>query len=347
MKRRVFIIMVLAGLTVLWLVARSYIFPNPSNVASPGTAVQNKNAPLPTPFEFSELSVYFLRSKTYKSTLGEMEKYSENSGYSAYLTKYTSDGFNINGMLTVPKGKKPPGGWPAIVFVHGYIPPKQYETMKNYFNYVDTLAAAGFVVFKIDLRGHGTSEGEATGAYYSSDYVIDVLNAVEALKSDIDLNPQKIGLWGHSMAGNIILRAFVVKPQIPAVVIWAGAGTSYTGLTKYGISDASFQPSQISSERLKKRQRLMALYGQPNEKSAFWRQVDPVYFLSELKGRLQLHHSADDTVVNIAYSRDINALLDRTLVPHEFYEYANGGHNISGESFNVAMKRSIEFFRKM
>src|SRR5258708_9975588 len=112
----------------------------------------------------------------------------------------------------------PDGGWPAIVFVHGYIDPTIYKTTQNYVAYVDYLARNGFVVFKIDLRGHDKSEGQASGAYYSSYYVIDTLNAREALKVSDFVNPNKVGLWGHSMAGKIYFRRFLVKTNISTII---------------------------------------------------------------------------------------------------------------------------------
>ncbi len=38
-------------------------------------------------------------------------------------------------------------------------------------------------------------------------------------------------------------------------------------------------------------------------------------------------------------------VLDETLVEHELFEYSNGGHNITGSNFNVAMSRSAEFLK--
>ena len=48
---------------------------------------------------------------------------------------------------------------------------------------MDYLAQNGFVVFKIDLRGHGDSEGEPGGGYFGADYVTDTLNAHSALET--------------------------------------------------------------------------------------------------------------------------------------------------------------------
>lgn len=299
----------------------------------------------PTPFPFIEMTIPHLRQRIYTSMLGEREQIADGaSPYTSYVARYDSDGLNIRGLLTIPKGTMPENGWPAIVFVHGYIPPTLYRTKENYVSYVDSLARNGFVVFKIDLRGHDQSQGEPGGAYYSSDYVIDTLNARAALASSGFVDKGKIGLWGHSMAGNVVMRAFAAQPDIPAVVIWAGAGYTYTDLLTYRISDASYRPPLLTTPRQARRQQLRDTYGEFTDSSPFWRQVAVTDYLKDLKGALEIHHAVDDTVVSVEYSRNLMKLLDETDVTHRLYEYPSGGHNISGVNFSTAMQRTVEFY---
>lgn len=299
-----------------------------------------------TPIPFKEITIPYLRQKSYASTLQDPKQIADNGSYKSYLTSYESDHLKINGLLTVPDGDMPKNGWPAIVFIHGYIPPTQYKTLEKYVEYVDYLARNGFVVFKIDLRGHGQSEGKAGGGYYGADYVVDTLNAYAALQSSDFVNHKAIGLWGHSMAGNIVLRSLAVHPNIPAVVIWAGAGYSYMDLAKYGLNDQSYHPPGNISRRANSRKELYDKVGSPSATSIFWKQVAPTNYLKDLKGAIQIHHAVDDPVVNIGYSRDLNALLNDTTVPHQLYEYPSGGHNISGASFDIAMQRTVDFFKE-
>ncbi len=297
---------------------------------------------------FYELTIPYLRERNYKSRLNISEKLSENSNYSSYLTNYDSDGLKINALLTVPIGEAPRGGWPAVVFVHGYIPPKTYQTIEDYSTYIDSLASNQFVVLKIDLRGHGKSEGEPGGSYYSSDYVIDTLNAYSALQNVnsnlVKINPNKIGLWGHSMAGNVIFRGFVAKQNIPAIVIWSGAVYSYEDWQRYGISDTSYQPPPEDSETQRRREELFNAHGRFDPASTFWKQVVPTNYLDGLKGAIQMHHAVNDNVVSVNYSRDLVKILNNTSILHELYEYQVGGHNLAGNSFDQAMQRSIDFF---
>ena len=121
--------------------------------------------------------------------------------YSRFLVSYLSEGFKIYALMTIPNGEKPPTGWPVIIFNHGFIPPDVYVTTERYIAYVDLIARSGYIVFRSDYRGHGNSEGEAGGAYSRPDYTVDVLNAVASVKRHADADPNRIGMWGHSMGG--------------------------------------------------------------------------------------------------------------------------------------------------
>jgi dipeptidyl aminopeptidase/acylaminoacyl peptidase len=302
--------------------------------------------PTPSPFPFQEMTIPYLRQRPYNSKLQDLNKLEENENYTAYLTSYTSDNLNIKGLLTIPKGQKPKNGWPAIVFVHGYVPPQDYKTTEKYVAYVDYLAKSGFVVFKTDLRGHGSSEGQPIGAYYSSDYVVDTLNAYNALQKVNFIDKNKIGLWGHSMGGNIVFRSMVVKENIPAVVIWAGAVYTYSDMNNFRISDKSYQPPDPNSYDQQYRKQLYDSYGSFNPNNKFWKQIIPTNYLEGVTSALQINHAEDDSVVPISFSENVMKILDNTSLVHEFNKYPEGGHNISEPGFTQAMENTVGFFKK-
>lgn len=342
MKHLLIVLTIIAGVFFLvWLFKSEVTQTAKSGIVS---LLQN-STPTPTPFPFREITIPGLRARNYQGSLGSLVLYSESQNFTSYLTSYNSDGLKINGLLTKPKGEMPPGGFPAIVFIHGYIPPATYKTTERYVDYVNYLAANGFVVFKIDLRGNGQSEGDASGAYYSGDYIVDTLNAYSALQNSGFVNPAKIGLWGHSMAGNIVFRSFVVKKDIPAVVIWSGAGYTYADLLTYRITDNSYHAPAQTTETANKRKLLTDTYGQFNPNNDFWKQVPGTNYLDGVTGAIEINHAVDDPVVSIEYSRNLIKILDKTSIPHTLYEYPSGGHNIDGASFTEAMQRTVEFFK--
>jgi pimeloyl-ACP methyl ester carboxylesterase len=272
------------SIVIKYVALRLHTAESSAQLVQPTSSPSSPQPPAP----FHELTIPYLRARAYQSFLGEQHLLQKYSTHTSYLTHYTSDGLRINALLTIPNGVAPQAGWPALVFVHGYIPPTLYKTTERYVEYVNALARNGFVVLKIDLRGHGSSEGEATGAYYSSEYVIDTLNAVAALKAASFVNARAIGLWGHSMSGNVVLRSAVVQRDIPAIAIWAGAGYSYKDLQEFGLNDNSYRPPSSSSPSRNRRQQLFQAYGPFDENSTFWQRVVPTRYLNDVQSAFQL-----------------------------------------------------------
>ncbi len=168
------------------------------------------------------MAIESLRKNEYPGGDFVIEKQLANgSNYKQYIASYQSEGLKIFGLLTVPIAEKTENGFPAILFIHGYIPPKQYSTTGNYPTYLARLARSGFVTFKPDLRGHGNSEGEPVSGHYSEKYVVDTLNALSYLKKYAEVDPKRIGYWGHSNGGEIGLRVLVTSPDIRAASLWA------------------------------------------------------------------------------------------------------------------------------
>src|SRR5215207_2925531 len=164
--------------------------------------------------------------------------------YSRYYVSYLSDGLKIYALMTVPTGEKPVTGWPVVIFNHGYIPPDVYRTTERYIAYVDQIARSGYIVLRSDYRGHDRSEGVAGGVYTRPDYSIDVLNAVGSIKRYADADPERIGMWGHSMGGYITLRSMVVSNDIKVGVVWAGVVARYPDLfTRWNPGGRASTPS--------------------------------------------------------------------------------------------------------
>jgi dipeptidyl aminopeptidase/acylaminoacyl peptidase len=267
--------------------------------------------------------------------------------YQQHMVSYLSEGNRIYGLLTIPNTDPPAGGYKAIVFNHGYIPPVSYRTTERYTAYVDYLARNGFVVFKIDFRGHGESEGEPTGSYFSPGYTIDAIAALKSLQTLDFVDPQGIGMWGHSMAGNLVLRAMLIEPDIQAGVIFAGAVYSYDDLVAYGIDDDTFRPvaTPEGSDEPRRSQQIYDVYGRPDSRNAYWQAVSLTENIDFLSRPLQIHHAQDDPVVSVQYSEDLAAELLANGKEYEFYLYEAGGHNLISPYFDQAMLHTVNFFR--
>lgn len=272
------------------------------------------------------------------------------ANYDRYLTSYRSEGLKIYALLTVPWGEKPDTGWPAIVFNHGYIPPEQYRTTERYVAYVDGFARSGYIVFRPDYRGHGESDGEPSSAYGSPDYTVDVLNALASVKAYEDTDPERIGMWGHSMGGHFTMRSMVTTGDVKAGVIWAGVVASYPDLLerwRRRTVAAGVQPDPTPTPRWPRRWRddLLSEYGPPDENPEFWASLSANSYLADLSGPIQLHHGTADDSVPVEFSATLFDQLQAANSIGEYYAYEGDDHNISN-SFSLAMQRSVAFFDK-
>ncbi len=343
--------------------------PLPTATSSP-TATPSPTAtltPTATPTPEHELMIDVLRRRDYPGSELTIERTLEpGDNYDRTIASYLSDGHKIYALLTVPRGFRPETGWPIIVFNHGYVPPDEYETTARYVQYVDYLARSGYIVFRSDYRGHGISEGEARGPYSNSDYVIDVLNGLAAVRTHPDADPGRVGMWGHSMGGYITLRAMVIADDIDAGVIWGGVVAPYPDLFNRAgavatavaadplavTATAAAAEATATSRALtatpafrggRWRNSLIDTYGAPEENPAFWASINAQTYLADLSGPLQLHHAITDETVPAAASTLLFDQMNAAGRPVELYLYDNDSHDIDN-NFYTAMGRSLAFF---
>ena len=313
-------------------------------VASTPTAENEGGIAAVEPFDGEALTIDYLRRQEFPDQQLEIRQtLAPGSNYNRYIASYQSEGLRIDGLLTVPRGEKPASGWPVIIFNHGYIPPDVYRSTERYVAYVDGFARNGYIVFRPDYRGHAFSEGEARGAYGYPDYTIDVLNATAALKNFPDADPNRIGMWGHSMGGYITLRAMVTDPDIRAGVIWAGVVANYPDLlTRWRRPNNTPAPA-VANQARRWRVQLQEQYGTPETNPEFYASISANSYLADLSGPIQLHHGTADDSVPYEFSTTLLEQLEAAGQPGTLYTYRNDDHNIA-QGFSEAMARSLAFF---
>lgn len=337
---------IIIGIIIFCLIVGGFLLSRSPLFQKKVQPVVEKTAQLPYTGPLANLQIDYMRKQSYPgSQLKIEEELSPGTNYRQYIASYVSEGNTIYGLLTVPTGTKPTGGWPVIIFNHGYIPPKEYRTTERYVAYVAGFARNGYIVFKSDYRGHGNSQGNPSGQYYAPDYTIDVLNAIATLKKFPDANPNKIGMWGHSMGGNITLRSLVVDTKdIKVAVIWAGVVGNYDDIINHWRHTGPL-PADINT-RVSRLKQLIAQIGGPDTNPIFWNSIDPYAYLKDITAPIQLHVGLADEEVPFKFSEHLKTALENNKKHVELYEYEGTDHNLSGNAFAPAMQRSIEFFDK-
>ena len=129
----------------------------------------------------------------------------------------------LAGTLTLPPGKS---SFPAVLLITGSGPQDRDETIYGHHPFLvlaDYLTHQGVAVLRVDDRGVGESTGDFSRAT-SEDFASDVLAGVVYLKTREEINPEQIGLIGHSEGGIIAPMVAVQSPDVAFIVMMAGTG---------------------------------------------------------------------------------------------------------------------------
>ena len=132
-------------------------------------------------------------------------------------------GITLAGTLTLPPGKGPS---PVVLLISGSGPQDRNETIYNHRPFLvlaDYLTRQGIAVLRVDDRGVGKSTGDFSQAT-SVDFASDVLAGIEYLKTRKEINPEQIGLIGHSEGGLVAPMVAVKSPDVAFIVLMAGTG---------------------------------------------------------------------------------------------------------------------------
>lgn len=174
-----------------------------------------------------------------------------------------------------------------------------------------------------------------------------------SVKQYPEADPDRIGMWGHSMGGHITLRNMVVNKDVKAGVIWAGVVASYPDLLynwrrrgENSISPTASNPAptEISTRGGRGwRTAFINEYGDPQENPEFWNSISSNTYLNEVSGPIQIHHGTADTSVPYSFAQSLHDQMQAAGKESELYLYENDDHDITA-NFGIAMERSIAFF---
>lgn len=333
------------GVVVVAVVAIGiFIFVNQNKlVKTPAKTTPETAAEPTTPLD--PLTIEAIRARTYTaSPITTEQQLGNQGGYSDAIISYKSDGYKIYALQSTPTGTPPAGGWPVIIFDHGYIPPTQYQTNDGaYRSFIAPLAQAGFMVIKIDYRGHGKSEGSPEGGHFSPAYAYDNLNLIASLKQYPGVNAGRIGLAGHSLGAHAALRTIVASKDIKATVLVAGVVASIYDIL-YSWPTSPMALDQPMAQLNATKQALLTKYGDPKANPTFWNSVSAINYVDYISGKTQIHHAAGDSVVPLLFSQKLTTALQAANKPVEYYSYPGDDHQFS---INRALfiQRMVAFYK--
>ena len=268
----------------------------------------------------SPLSIAALRLRRFPPSEIRLHTVAErHAAFTSYLMSYASDELRVTGMATIPTG---PGPFPVVLLNHGYVLPSQYATGEGTRVMAYALAHRGYLTLATDYRGLGGSEDDTRfnlGARL--EFVIDVLNLASAAQELPEARPGLIGVWGHSLGGELAVRAAAVNPWIGPVALWAPLSVWLDDLSDYyGV------PTSRASQELR------AALSAGN-------------FLANLTGPVDIHQGATDRVVNPDWAPKLHTALGVAGVESNLYVYPEVGHLLNADAQTV-VGNTVKFFQQ-
>ncbi len=238
---------------------------------------------------------------------------------------YTSGGLRVTGVLRVPQGDGP---FPAVVVVHGSSDPEKYETGRDLFAEQQALVWSGYTVLAVDMRGYADSDAADTENSVAVDpgfgwltvldwgMALDVVNALRLLRNGEvrQVDPDRIGLVGHSLGGLLALDAAVIAPEASDIVVALAAAPSDFA---QALADIERENPGALDEYVD--------VDDPATKQ-YWADVSPSTFFDRVdEPLLMIHGSADDTA-SPEWSAQTVAAWKATGNPAELLIVDGGDH---------------------
>jgi dipeptidyl aminopeptidase/acylaminoacyl peptidase len=266
----------------------------------------------------------------------------EQGGYRDQIVSYPSDKLTQYALFSVPDTQRPTGGWPTIILLHGYMDPTLWETAGPEYRFViQALTGAGYAVIKPDFQGNAGSEGAPVGGHFAPDYAYNTLNLITSLKHYAPVDAGRIGIFAHSMGGDVGLRTIVTSKDVVATAFVAGVvGSMYDLFYNWPSNpDLSDQPLALVQGA---RQSLLTIYGDPKSNPTFWDSASAINYVKDISGSVQINQDVSDSVVPKIFADHLNAALIAAGRAPQYVLYPGDDHQFTTN--RAALLRNILAF---
>lgn len=256
----------------------------------------------------------------------------ETAAYQKFPITYTSGALTLTGIMNVPSGPVPDGGFPVLILNHGLIDPKIYASGRGSKREQDFFSRRGYITVHPDYRGHASSSQNANPHHdFYAGYTEDVMALVEAIKNyeGALMDASRIGMWGHSMGGGIAARIAVLSPDIRAFVLFAPIS-----------ADAEENFYELGADEVRW---LRATYGEAG--ADIYRRISPIEYFADVRAPVQFHHGAQDREVPMSFSEKMFETLTRLNKKAELFIYPGEAHEFA-DAWPLAASRALQFFDK-
>ena len=286
----------------------------------------------------------------------------ENQFYASYLIDYPSDGLTITGVMQIPVGEGP---FPVIIMNHGFFARSVYHSGDGTNRASPYLAEHGYITIASDYRSWGESDiGES---FFYSGLVIDVINLINAIPSLKQADPNRIGIWGHSMGGGVTMKVLTIlgsqdvnaKTKIKAAVLYSPVSADDAdiidrwGMGCFGdIAEGEQIVGCNSSDviPLDLPRNLQDAYRFAATDADTLKEISPFYHLDLINAPVQIHYGTEDGKFISGTPPQWSVKLTQGLRDAgkqvELLQYEGEGHSFIGQPWFDFMARTLRFFDK-
>ena len=286
----------------------------------------------------------------------------ENQFYASYLIDYPSDGLTITGVMQIPVGEGP---FPVIIMNHGFFARSVYHSGDGTDRASPYLAEHGYITIASDYRSWGESDiGES---FFYSGLVIDVINLINAIPSLKQADPNRIGIWGHSMGGGVTMKVLTIlgsqdvnaKTKIKAAVLYSPVSADDAdiidrwGMGCFGdIAEGEQIVGCNSSDviPLDLPRNLQDAYRFAATDADTLKEISPFYHLDLINAPVQIHYGTEDGKFISGTPPQWSVKLTQGLRDAgkqvELLQYEGEGHSFIGQPWFDFMARTLRFFDK-
>jgi dipeptidyl aminopeptidase/acylaminoacyl peptidase len=247
-----------------------------------------------------------------------------------------SDGLALEGVLTLPLGRKPEG-LPVVVMPHGG-PVDIYDQI-SFDWWAQAFAARGYAVFQPNYRGSGGSGAalrKAGMGEWGRKMQTDITDGLNALAKDGIVDPKRACIVGASYGGYSALWGVIFQHGVYR------CAASVAGVTDVG--QVVWEGSEYGSRTTRFMRKLT---GGSFAGDEALRRISPVFHAEDADAPILIVQGTDDTVVGINQSRTMLHRLEEAHKPVEYVELKNDDHWLSHAGTRTQMvAATVEFVEK-
>lgn len=251
-------------------------------------------------------------------------------------------GGKVSGLLNFPKDA---GTYPVIVMYRGYIDRETYRTGDGTRRSGEVFAKNGFITVAPDFLGYGQSDmpGESPleerfQTYVTAATILKSINnfnpAFEKENLNVRVDPEKVGLWGHSNGGQISLTVLEITGAGYPTVLWAPVSKPFPYSILYYTDDIDDHGKLL--------RKVVADFERDYDSEKY----SLTNYLDKINAPIQIHQGSGDEAVPIGWSDALVKTLKDKGKDVTYFTYSGDDHNFTKGSWQTVVDGNIEFYKQ-